>query len=100
MSYYLKYLIDKEDSSYLISINIESVIKESANDIIKPCKTLPNCDVIVQETSRLSLAEIVDPKFPSKSIESTSSTFTLRGQQNRGKAAGCIEAGLTGGNPV
>jgi hypothetical protein len=57
---------------------------------------LPSCDVVGQETSRSSLAEIVDLKSPNKSIEATSSTSTLGGQQNKGIGAGCDVTGLTG----
>jgi hypothetical protein len=60
---------------------------------------LPSCDVVGQETSRPSLAEILIPKSPSKSIKNTSSALSLGGQQNKGEATGCTEAGLTGGQP-
>jgi hypothetical protein len=98
VNFRLKVLIDKVDSSDPILVNLESVIKP-IDDIINPCKTLPNCDVVGQETSRPSLAEIVDLKSLNKSIEATSSTSTLEGQQNKGEATGCTEAGLTGGQP-
>jgi hypothetical protein len=74
---------------------IGSVVKKPTNDIINPCKTLPNCDVVGQETSRLSLAEIVDLKSPNKSIEVTSSTSMLGGQRNKGNSVGCSTTGLT-----
>jgi hypothetical protein len=96
VNFRLKVFIDKEDSSDSIPVNLESVIKPT-NDIINPCKVLPNCDVVGQETTRLSLAEIVDPKSPSKRIKNTSSALSLGGQQNKGEATGCTEAGLTGG---
>jgi hypothetical protein len=60
---------------------------------------MPNCDVVGQETSQSSLAEIVDIKPPSKSIKNTSSALSLGGQKNKGEATGCTEAGLTGGQP-
>ena len=56
---------------------------------------MPTCDVVCQETIRLSQAEFVDPKFPGKSTETTSSTSTLGGQQNKGKDAGAM-TGLIG----
>jgi hypothetical protein len=95
VSYYLKSLIDKEDSSDSIRVYLESVTKP-IDDIINPCKKLPNCDVVGQETSRPSLAEIVDLKSSNKSIEATSSTSTLGGQQNKGIGADCAVTGLTG----
>jgi ribosomal protein L18 len=58
-------------------------------------KNLPNCVVVGQETSRQSLAEIVDQKSLSKSIEATSRTSTLGGQQNKGNSASCAATGLT-----
>jgi hypothetical protein len=106
VNYYIKSLIDKEDCSESILVNLGSVVKKPTNDIINPCKTLPNCDVVGQETSWPSLAEIVDLKYPNKSIEATSSTSTLWGQQNKGNGAGCAaisltgaQTGLTGGQP-
>jgi hypothetical protein len=84
LSYYLKSLIDKEDNSDSIRVNLESVIKP-IDDIINPCKKLPNYDVVGQETSHPSLAEIVDLKSLNKSIEATSGTLTLGG--NKTKAA-------------
>jgi hypothetical protein len=96
VSYYLKCLIDKEDSSESILVNLESVVEKPTNDIINPCKALPSCDVVGQKTSRPFLAEIVDLKSPSKSLEVTSSTWTLGGQRNKGNRAGCATTGLTG----
>jgi hypothetical protein len=46
----------------------KSTVKEPANDIIDPCNSLHVCDVLSQETSLPSIAEIVDPKSPTKSI--------------------------------
>jgi hypothetical protein len=86
----------KKNSIDSISIVQKSTIEKPINDIIIPCKTLPNCDVVGQETSRPSLAEIVDLKSPNKSIEATSSTSTLGGQQNKGIGAGCAVTGQTG----
>jgi hypothetical protein len=74
VNYYIKSLIDKEDSLESIIVNLGWVVEKPTNDIINPCKTLPNCDVIGQETSRPCLAETVDLKSPKKSIEATSST--------------------------
>jgi hypothetical protein len=90
VNFRLKVLIDKEDSSDSIRVNIESAIKEPtikepANDIINACKALPNFDVVGQKTSRPSLAEIVAPKSPSKSIEATSSASTLGGNKTKVK---------------
>jgi hypothetical protein len=62
-------MIDKEDSSESILVNLELVVEKVTNDIINSCKALPSCDVVGQESSRTSLAEIVDPKYSSKSIE-------------------------------
>jgi hypothetical protein len=96
VNYYLKSLIDKEDSSGWILVNLESVVKKPTNDTINPCKTLPNCDVVGQETSQSSLAKIVDLKSPGKSIEAISSTSTLGGQQNKGNGTGCAVTGMAG----
>jgi hypothetical protein len=86
----------KKNSVDSISIVQKSAIEKPINDIIVPCKTLPNCDVVGQETSRPSLAEIVDLKSPNKSIEATSSSSMLGGQQNKGIGAGCVLTSLTG----
>jgi hypothetical protein len=64
VNYYLKSLIDKVDSSESSLVNLGSVVEKPTDDIINPCKTLPNCVVVGQETSRPSLAEIVDQKIP------------------------------------
>jgi hypothetical protein len=96
VNYYIKSLSDKEDSSKSILVKTESVVEKLISDIINPCKTLTNCDVVGQETSRPSIAEIVDLKSPNKSIEATSSTSMLGGQQNKGNGAGCAATGLTG----
>jgi hypothetical protein len=79
VNYYIKSLSDKEDSSESILVNLESVVEKPTNDIVNSCKALPSCDVVGQETSRPSLAEIVDLKSPNKSIEATNSTSTLGG---------------------
>jgi hypothetical protein len=68
VNYYIKSLIDEEDSSESIIVNLGSVVEKPINYIIIPSKTLPNCDVVGQETSRPSLAEIVDLKSPNKGI--------------------------------
>jgi hypothetical protein len=99
VSYYLKCLINKEDCSESILVNLESVVEKLTDDIINHCKALPSRDIVGQETSRPSLAEIVVRKSPSKSIKNTSSASTLGGQQNKGEATGCTKAGLTGGQP-
>jgi hypothetical protein len=90
-------LRNKKNSVDLIPFNGDSVSEEPAIVMSNPCNVLHNCDVVGQETSRPSLAEIVDLKSPNKSIEPTSSTSTLRGQQNKGIGAGCAVTGLTGG---
>jgi hypothetical protein len=82
VNYCIKSLSDKEDNSDSIHVNLESVIRPT-DDIISPCKKLPNCVVVGQETSRPSLAEIVDLKSPNKSIEATSSTSTLGGNKTK-----------------
>jgi hypothetical protein len=89
-------LRNKKNSVDLIPFNRESVSEELTIVMSNPCNVLPNCDVVGQETSRLSQAEIVDLKSPNKSIEATSSTSTLGGQQNKGIIAGCAVTGLTG----
>jgi hypothetical protein len=73
-------LLNKKHSVDLIPYNRESVYEESAIIMFNPCKVLPNYDVVGQETSWSFLAEIVDLKPPSKSIEVTSSTSTLGGK--------------------
>src|SRR6185437_11410392 len=64
LSDFVKYLIDKEDSSVATSIIQKSAIENPTNN---PCKNLPN--VAGQDTIRLSQAEIVEPKSSSKSTE-------------------------------
>ena len=80
LSNLVQYLIDQEDNSISVPIIQKSVIKRLANN---PCKNFP--DVAGQDTIRLSQAEIVEPKSPSKSTEIKSSTSTLKGQQNKDK---------------
>jgi hypothetical protein len=65
VNYYIQSLSDKEYSSESILVNTESVVENLTNDIINPCKTLPACDVVGQETSRSSIVQIVDLKSPS-----------------------------------
>jgi hypothetical protein len=67
----------KKNSIDSIPVVQKSAIEKPTNDIINPCKILPNCDVVGQETSRPLLVEIVDLKSANKSIEVTSSTSTL-----------------------
>ena len=83
--------INRNKSVDPIPIIQKSVIEKLANN---PCKSLPN--VASQDTIRPSQAEIVKPNSPSKSTKTKSSTSTLRGQQNKGKGAGCTTIGLTG----
>jgi hypothetical protein len=83
VNHYLKSLINKRDSVDSIPIVQKSAIEKPTNDIINPCKTLPNCDVVGLETSRSSLAEIVDLKSPGKSIEATSSTSMFGGNKTK-----------------
>ena len=74
MSWLIKKSVD------LIPVIEKSVVEKPTNN---PCKALP--DVAGQDTIRLSQAEIVEPKSPSKSTEIKSSTSTLKGQQNKDK---------------
>jgi hypothetical protein len=73
-------LINKKKSVDPIPILEKSVVEKLANN---PCKNLP--DVAGQDTIRLSQAEIVEPKFPGKSTETTSSTSTLGGNKTKAK---------------
>ena len=91
LSGFVKHLIDKEDSSVAIPVIQKSAIEKPTSN---PCEILPN--VASQDTIRPSQAEIVEPKSPSKSTKTKSSTSTLGGQQNKGKTAGCTATGLTG----
>ena len=93
----VQHLIDQEASSILVPVIQESVTEKPTNN---PCKDLPICDVACQDTIRPSQAKIVEPKSPGKSTETKSSTSTLGGQQNKGKAAGCTVTGLTGSSRV
>ena len=77
LSDFVQYLIDQEASSILVHVIQESVTEKPTNN---PCKDLPICDVACHDTIRPSQAKFVDPKFPRKSIETISSTFTLGGQ--------------------
>ena len=78
----VQYLIDQEASSILVPVIQESVIENPTNN---PCKDLPACDVACQDTIWPSQAEFVNPKFPSKSIETKSSTSTLGGNKTKAK---------------
>ena len=64
------------------SVDPIPVIQKPTNN---PCKDLPTCDVACQDTIWLSQAEFVDPKFPSKSTETISSTSTLGGNKTKAK---------------
>ena len=64
LSDFVKYLIDKEDSSVATSVIQKSAIEKPTNN---PCNDLPTCDVVGQDTIRPSQAEFVKPKSPSKS---------------------------------
>jgi len=70
----IKNLIDQENSSIQASVVQKSVIEKQTNN---PCKDLPICDVVGQDTVRPSQAEIVKPNSPCKSTETKSSTSTL-----------------------
>ena len=72
--------INKNKSVDPIPFIQKSAIEKPANN---PYKNLH--DVACQDTIRLSQAEIVEPKSPSKSTEIKSSTSTLKGQQNKDK---------------
>ena len=87
ISHFVKYLIDKEDSSVASSVIQKSTIKKPTNN---PCNDLPTCDVVVQDTICPSQAEIVEPNSPSKSTESKSSTSTLGRGGNRTKAKASV----------
>ena len=75
-------MIDQEASSILVPVIQESVIEKPTNN---PCKDLPACDVACQYIIRPSQAEFVNPKFPSKSIKTKSSTSTLGGNKTKAK---------------
>ena len=60
-----------------------------------PCKDLPTCHVASQDEIRPSQAEIVNPIFPSVSIETVLDTSTLGGQQGKDKGVGCDKTNLT-----
>ena len=86
----VKDLIDQIDSSIQALVAQKSVIEKPTNN---PCKSLP--DVAGQTVIRPSQTKFVDQKSPRKSTETISSISTLRGQQNKGKAASCTATGLT-----
>jgi hypothetical protein len=87
----VQYLIDQEDSSIPVPVIQKLAIEKSATN---PCETLSN--VAGQDEIRPFQDEFVDPKSPRKSRETTSSTSTFGGQQNKGKGAGCASTILTG----
>ena len=64
----------------------KSVIEKPTNN---PCKDLPICDVVGQDTVRPSQAEIVEPNSPCKYTEINSSTSTLGGP-NKTKAMASV----------
>jgi len=82
LSDFVQYLIDQENSSIPVPIIQKTVIEKPTNN---PCKDLLPCDVACQDTIWLSQAEFVDPKFPSKSTETISSTSTLGGNKTKAK---------------
>jgi hypothetical protein len=45
-------LLNRKNSADLVPINQESVSEKPPIDMANLCKTLPNCDVVGQETSR------------------------------------------------
>jgi hypothetical protein len=95
VNFRLKSLIHKEDSSDSIPVNLELFIKNQLMILlIDPCKSLPTCDTVGQETSQLFLAEIVNPKSPHKSIE-TAFSISMEGQQNKGKGVDCANTDPT-----
>jgi len=60
----------------------KSVIEKPTNN---PCKDLPICDVVGQDTVRPSQAEIVEPNSTCKYTEINSSTSTLGGNKTKAK---------------
>ena len=92
LSDFVKYLIDKEDSSVATFVIQKPAIEKPTNN---PCNDLPTCDVVGQDTIWPFQVEFIEPKSPSKSTIKSSS-ITLGGQQNKGKGAGCAAIGLTG----
>ena len=78
-------MIDKKKSVDPIHVIQKLAIEKSDNN---PCKDLPICDVVGQDTVRPSQAEIIEPNSPCKYTEINSSTSTLGGQQNKGKGVG------------
>jgi len=91
LSDFVKYLIDKEDSSIPTPVIQKLAIEKPTND---PCETLPI--VAGQDEIRSFQAEFIDPKPPRKSTKTISSTSTLGGQQGKGKGSSCTATGLTG----
>jgi len=73
-------MIDKKKSVDLIPVIQKSAIEKPANN---PCKDLPICDVAGQDTIQPSQTKIVEPNYPSKYIETNSSTFTLGGNKTK-----------------
>jgi hypothetical protein len=77
------------------SIQEPAEIKANVELVVNPCKNKPTNAIVDQDTIRLSQAEVADPKTFSKSIETTSSTLILGGQQVEDKGAGCNKTSLT-----
>ena len=79
---YIKYLLGKPelidivDKVDPIPVIQKSAIEKPANN---PCNDLPTCDVVGQDTIRLSQVEFVNPRSPGKSTETKSITSTLEG---------------------
>ena len=76
----------------LIPVIGKSDVEKLTNN---PFKDLPTCDVAGQDEIRPSQAEIVNPIFPSVSIETVLDTSTLGGQQIKDKGVGCDKPNLT-----
>ena len=79
---YIKYLLGKPKLIDIVDkINPISVIQKAAIEkpTNNPCKDLPICDVVGQDTVRPSQAEIIEPNSPCKYTEINSSTSTLGG---------------------
>ena len=68
-------LLNKKKSVHLIPVPEKSVVEKPTNN---PCKDLSPCDVVGQDTIRLSQAEFIELKSLSKST-TKSSTTTLGG---------------------
>ena len=78
---FVKYLINKEDSSIPTPVIQESAIEKPTSD---PCEILPI--VVGLDKIRPSQAEFVDPKSTRKITETISSSSTLGGNKTKAKA--------------